>query len=514
VTRLAEPHEAGDASTPAAAGPPSRLPSRVDPTAWRAARLLGGPWGRHAGVGRRSWWTPVRWLLAMTIVTLLLGYAQKSPCATGDWTGSKQYTHFCYSDVVPLWSDERLDVGAVPYRDTTVEYPVLTGAFMWVTADLTRGVHAIDSGWSELILFGLLTAVLLSACALVTTAATAQTARKRPYDAAIFALSPLLVFHAFSNWDLLAMAFASCALWAWSRQRPVLAGAMIGLGTAAKLYPVFLLVAIGILAIRTRKFSDAVWAAVSAGLVWCAVNIPVALAYHRGWWEFYKFSIDRPTERSTFWAMIRTLVDGSLTATDAPVWKPPGIAVALALFAVLALVVVLGLAAPVRPRLAQLAFLCVLAFLLTTKVWSPQYSLWLVPLIALARPRWRLTLVWQFTEVLVWFATLTLLLGFTAQNHGISYGWLMLLLVIRDGLLLGLAALVVREMWCPWLDVVRVDGVDDPGGGVFDRAPDYWMREVPDDVLLELADDEPAAASASFGDSGEPGDQPQSDLRR
>ena len=61
----------------------------------------------------------------------------------GDWTGNKQYTHFCYSDVVPLWSDERLDVGAVPYRDTAVEYPVLTGGFMWLTADLTRGVHAI-----------------------------------------------------------------------------------------------------------------------------------------------------------------------------------------------------------------------------------------------------------------------------------------------------------------------------------------------------------------------------------
>jgi uncharacterized membrane protein len=128
----------------------------------------------------------------------------------------------------------------------------------------------------------------------------------------------------------------------------------------------------------------------------------------------------------------------------------------------------------VRPRLAQLAFLSVLAFLLTTKVWSPQYSLWLVPLIALARPRWRLTLVWQICEIAVWMATLTLLLGFTASDHGISYGWLMVLLLLRDGLLLTIAALVIREMWRPWLDVVRVNGVDDPGGGVFDGAPDYW----------------------------------------
>src|SRR5205085_1016810 len=99
-------------------------------------------------------------------------------------------------------------------------------------------------------------------------------------------------------------------------------------------------------------------------------------------------STERTTERSTFWAIGRTLAEGSLTDADAPAWVPSGTAVALLLIAALGVVVWLGLAAPVRPRLAQLAFLCVLAFLLTTKVWSPQYSLWLVPLLALARPRW------------------------------------------------------------------------------------------------------------------------------
>jgi uncharacterized membrane protein len=454
----------------------THLPSRVDPVTRGAARAIGGAWGRHAGVERHSWWTPLRWLLAMTIVTLLLGFAQKSPCATGQWTADKQYTHFCYSDVVPLWSDERLDIGAVPYRDTGVEYPVLTGAFMWVTADLTRGVHAMESDWSQVLVFGLLTSLLLSICALVTTAATAQTARGRPWDAAIFALSPLLVFHAFSNWDLLAMAFTSAALWAWSRRRPVLAGAMIGLGTAAKLYPVFLLVAIAVLAWRTRKLADAAWAIGSAALVWLAVNGPVALAFHRGWWEFYKFSIDRPTERSTLWAIGRTLTNAHLSDTDAPFWKPPGIAVALALIVALGVVVFLALAAPVRPRLAQLAFLCVLAFLLTTKVWSPQYSLWLVPLLALARPRWRLSLVWQLCEAVVWILTLTVLLGLSVPAHGIAYGWLVLVLLVRDVLLIALAVLIVREMWRPWLDVVRADGADDPGGGVFDGAPDAVDR--------------------------------------
>ncbi|MDT4932514.1 MAG: hypothetical protein QOK11_406 [Pseudonocardiales bacterium] len=451
-------------------------PSRRDATVARASQAIGGAWGRYAGVGF-SWWTPLRVLLAMTCLTMLLGFLVKEPCATGNWTGNKQYTHMCYSDVVPLWSDERLDIGAVPYRDTAVEYPVLTGGLMWLSADLTRGLHALDSGWSELVVFGVITAILLSGCALVVTAATAQTAGRRPYDAAIFALSPLVALHAFTNWDLLAMALTSGALWAWARRKPVLAGVLIGLGTAAKLYPALLLVAIVILAIRTRRYAPAVWAAIATVLAWSAVNVPVALAYYRGWSQFYRFSFDRPTERSTLWAMIRTLTSGSVSSSDAPYWVPPGAAVAVALGLALLAIAWIGLRAPAKPRLAQLAFLVVLAFLLTTKVWSPQYSMWLVPLIALARPRWRVSLLWQFSEIAVWCLTLTELLGLNQgqENHGIAYGWLMLALVVRDALLLVIAGLVVREIWHPELDVVRADGADDPGGGYFDGAPDRFV---------------------------------------
>jgi len=436
--------------------------------------MLGGAWGRHAGVGRFSWWTPVRWLLVLTTITLLFGFAQKSPCSTGDWTGNKQYTHFCYSDVIPLWSDERLDQGAVPYRDTDVEYPVLTGAFMWVTADLTRGVHTILGDAQELTIFGVLTSVLLALCAYVVTIATAGAARRRPYDAAIFALSPLLLFHAFTNWDLLAMAFTAGALWAWARGKPVLAGALIGLGTAAKLYPVFLLVAIGTLALRSGKWRATLWCTASALVAWLAVNLPIAFAYYDGWKTFYTFSSDRIAERSSIWAIVHTMTNGSLGDLDATPWKPSGVAVAVAVLVGMLAVVAIGMLAPVRPRLPQLAFLAVLAFLLTTKVWSPQYSLWLVPLLALARPRWRLNLIWQCTEVAVWMLTLTLLLGNIdgQADHGIDYGGLVIVLILRDVLLLVLAGLIVREMWCPWLDVVRVDGTDDPCGGPFDHAPD------------------------------------------
>ncbi len=209
----------------------------------------------------------MRVVLGLTCFTLVLAFTEKSPCANGDWVGSKQYTHACYSDVIPLWSDERLDVGNVPYRDNGVEYPVLVGAFMWLSAQLARGLmsvgHFHDVSTGEL--FGFVTCALLAICALFTAAGTVGAAGRRPYDAAIFALSPLVVMHAFSNWDLLAMAFASCGLWAWARGRPVAAGILFGLGTAAKLYPVFLLLPIVLLAIRTRRGREAIWCVVRRG---------------------------------------------------------------------------------------------------------------------------------------------------------------------------------------------------------------------------------------------------------
>jgi uncharacterized membrane protein len=145
--------------------------------------------------------------------------------------------------------------------------------------------------------------------------------------------------------------------------------------------------------------------------------------------------------------------------------------VALFLLVALAAVGWLALSAPVRPRLAQLAFLTMTAFLLTTKVWSPQYSIWLVPLLALARPRWRSALIWQATEIAVWIATLLWLLGGSDPNKALPYEGLTWVLLIRDATLLVLAALIVRDIRRPESDVVRSADEPDPGAGLFAAAP-------------------------------------------
>ncbi len=448
------------------------VPSRDDETLARASAPVGGPLGRFAYYPR-SWWTPVRVLLAVAAFTLLLGYGEKLPCADGNWVDNKQYTHACYSDVIPLWTAEGLDKGQVPYRDHAVEYPVLTGGFMYVSAELTRAWHRLsDGGWlpggGAGVLFGIVTCAMLAVCGLLAVYATAGAAgNRRFWDAAIFAASPLLVFHAFSNWDLLAMAFASGALWAWARNRPLVAGVLIGLGTAAKLYPVFLLFPLALLAYRTRRWRPVLVAAAGAVASWLVVNLPVALSWTTGWKEFYTFSESRPAEASTFWAMLKHFYPGTFGNPTDSGWTPPGAAVAICLLIALAAVAWVALRVPVQPRLGQLAFLTVTAFLLTTKVWSPQYSLWLVPLLALARPRWRMAVIWQASEIAVWIATLLWLLSGSDPNKAMTYEGLTWILLTRDGVLLTLVGMIVYEMYHPERDVVRSIEEPDPGAGPF-----------------------------------------------
>ena len=303
-------------------------------------------------------------------------------------------------------------------------------------------------------------------------AATAKIARRRIWDTAIMCLSPLLIVHAFTNWDLLAIGITAGAMLAWARKKPILAGALLGLGTAAKLYPVLLLGPLLVLCLRAGKMAAWTRAALAAAAVWLVINVPVMLAYPQGWYEFIRLNSERPPEYDS-WYFIYATLSRSKIWDSAPGADSPTLVnlVSLALFAIACLAIGwLGLSAQRRPRFAQLAFLVIAAFLLTNKVWSPQYSLWLLPLAVLALPRWRPLLLWQFSEAIVW---VLLMLSFAGvANKGLSIYPFINAALLRDAMVLVLVCLVIRDILRPAGDLVRMAGDDDPSGGVLEDAED------------------------------------------
>ena len=228
------------------------IPTWTDSTARRAATLVGGAMGRHAQVGRNQVITPQRVCLLMAIAILICGWLFKAACIqTGpdgnrDQGGQRPWITACYTDVVPLYGSHELDIGALPYKASWLdngevrymEYPVLTGFWMYLISGLSHGYVAIAKATPlpdplDVGAYFTVGAIALGLLYLWAVSSTARIARRRIWDTAIMCLAPLLIVHSFTNWDLLPIALTAAAMLAWVRRKSVLAGVLFGLGTAA-----------------------------------------------------------------------------------------------------------------------------------------------------------------------------------------------------------------------------------------------------------------------------------------
>jgi uncharacterized membrane protein len=416
-------------------------------------------------------------LVVASLFGALLAFLQKEPCRSGAWNSyTRQFQDGCYTDIYPLYFNEGLSAGKVPYTGHHVEYPVLIGGAMQAATWLVRNIADPYARGRE---FFDVTVILLAACAVAGVLATAYAAGpRRRWQALLVALSPGLVLSAFVNWDLIAMALAALSLAAWAGRRRAVSGVLLGLAVATKFYPVLFLGPLLLLCLRAGRMRD-FWAAAGPGaLAWLAVNVPVMILAPSGWATFYQFSKSRPADWGSIWYFFEHL--GAPVLGDAALGRL-NLMSAAAFGAACVAITVLALAAPRRPRLPQLCFLVLAAFLMTNKVWSPQYVIWLVPLAVLARPRLWPYALWQLTEIGYFFGIWGYLI-FIYRNgalipgyNGISSGWYFAALLARFLTVALLCGYVVRDILRPDKDVVRAEGEDDPAGGVLAGEPDRFV---------------------------------------
>lgn len=486
--------EQPDAAEPISANPisveqPLAAPTLTDRLARFASGFIGGPIGDHAvEPPRRRFWTPIRVILFTGLVAFAINWLQKYPCADGGWVDWQQYTNACYTDIRALWGAERLNEGAVPYRDHPVEYPVLTGWFMGILGQIAWRIGNV-AGTDGGPIFYHLNAIVLFICGAAAIAvlhkirednrrtdlpgpdpdpALVRSRPSRPWDAMLLAAAPVMLVTATVNWDLFAIALSMPFFLYWQRGRPVTAGVFLGLAVAAKFYALLFIGPLLILALRRKQLLPALQSTAAAAVVWAVINAPVAYFWPKSWMRFFELNSERPVDWGTGWYVLRGLTGWERLWDSEYVNDLYLVLFALSCIGIAALGFfaqrrpvngLRGLATPedVVPRLAQLCFLVVAAFLLFGKVWSQQYVLWLIPLAVLARPKWGMFLVWQAAELFYFFSFYGKMLQVSAEEEGrgITEGLFLTAAASRWVAVAIMCALVVQEILIPRLDAVR-----------------------------------------------------------
>ncbi len=457
-------------------------PTRTDPVAAAASEVIGGPIGRYAALSRhaaRSAWQPAAAvLMGLSSLTIVLGVLQKAHCLSKGWNTPDQFWHACYSDLPIVYQSAGLG-HAMPYLPGAqrLDQPLISGLVMWLVGLVVPdGSALVQQQWY----FALWT-VLITVIVMVLVAVTAASVPAAPWRAAHVALSPVLVLAGLVSVDLLGVMLASAALWAWGRSRVLLAGVLLGLAISARSYPLVLLAAIGLLAVRSGRVAAwrqlavaalATWFAVS--LPWLVMNADALLSVYRSWWR-------AAASYGSVW-MVPTLMGRVL---------PAGVVTVLAILgwvAALAVGAFFALSLDRRPTVAEISLVMLVIVLVTGKSVPVQAGLWLVPLIALIGLQWRDHLIWAAFEATYFVAVWLYLAGLSKPDRGLPRGPYSLLLVLRLAAML----FVVMQVWRvarsrrPVVEVDTEVQADEQGGDAEHRGD---KAEHPGEVAAEPDDE-------------------------
>ena len=376
--------------------------------------------------------------LIVTLVASVLSFGKFNHCRSSGWGSPDVYIHMCYSDISALYGAREVNTGQWPYAssDNSVEYPVLTGVVMWATGLLIDDPNGYRPYFDLNIL---LIALLLFASVFILW-------RLKPEYVALFPIAPAVFGSLFINWDIYAVLFALLSLYFYKVKKLDLSAIFMGVAISTKFYPGVILFGIALIFWNQKEITKLIRYLLVTFLAWVVINLPVALTNFDGWWRFFKLNIDRDSDLGSIWYAAALLK-----------WPQPNvnnITIILFLIALMAIGVFYFAIAQSRSdfaNLATVAFLTVAAFVTISKVYSPQYILWLTPLAVLAMTKkttkdderkafW----IWQGTEALYHFGIWQYLASYTGAKFGITETFYASIILIRIAGLAWFSSTLIR----------------------------------------------------------------------
>ena len=373
-----------------------------------------------------------RALIALAIFTSLISFAKFNHCTTTDWSTPDQYIHACYSDLPALYGERGLNKGEWAYSngDASVEYPVVTGAIMWAIAKIVpTGDNALQNYFYANIFFLALLFILISLLV----------AKMRPEFAYLTPIAPAAIASLYINWDLWAIISMLGAIYWFDRKKLDLSALALGLSISTKFMPIFLLLPIAFIFLRRNQIQGALRYFAITAATFAAINLPVYLTTPEGWLRFYQLNLSRGSDWGSIWYALTAL------GVNLANLNYLSILVLLASFAAITIYI---LELKNIPSLASLSFIVLAAVMVASKVYSPQYVLWLTPLavIALVDKRdlhafW----IWQGAEVIYHVAIWQHLASVTGAKFGLPLYGYALITLLRIAATIYLIAIFVRR---------------------------------------------------------------------
>ncbi|CAB4864896.1 MAG: DUF2029 domain-containing protein [Actinobacteria bacterium] len=380
-------------------------------------------------------------VLALALIASAISFAKFSHCEGTTWATPDQYIHACYSDLPSLFSARALDKNVWPYSSDTnsVEYPVLTGMVMFATAAL------VDSPIAYFNLNVIFIVFIFVALVLITR-------RIKPEFGYLLPVAPAMLASLFINWDLWAIITMMLAIYWFDRKSDLYSALAIGVSISTKFLPIFLLLPIAFIMWRQNRIKDLFkYFAITLG-VWLLINAPFFLTTPTGWWRFYKLNLERSADWGSLWLALNQLGIGLTNLNYLAV---------LLLLTGMTTVAIFLFELRSSPTLASVAFIVLATVMVVSKVYSPQYVLWLTPLAVIALTTRRdLTAfwVWQGGEIVYHVAIWQHLALVTGAHFGLPQGGYALLTLLR----------IAATLYLIWTLMKRALEARNPQGSAFD----------------------------------------------